>query len=161
MKPIDKRYGLTAKRIRKLLDYDPTTGVLRWRVRVSYNVFAGRIAGRSRSRGYYVVMIGNRTYAAHRLIWLHVIGHWPKEELDHINGNTFDNRFCNLREATRTENRRNNHIAKGIQQQKNRFRARIWINGKNVHLGCFATEHEARHAYLIAAKKHFGEFGVA
>lgn len=165
MKPIDTKQGLTAKRVRELFSYDPETGNLHWRERPSMKVMAGDAAG-NRLGEYLQITIDTRRYMAHRLVWLHVTGRWPKEQIDHINGKKSDNRFENLREATAAENTRNRKPHKGkrfglkgiSQHGENSFRAMIWVNGKNRHLGSFPTKEEAAEAYRRAARKHFGGF---
>ncbi len=86
---------------------------------------------------------------------------------DHINGDTLDNRRCNLRIATKSENninrpatKRNKLGIKGITYDANRmkFRVRIAANGQQLHLGRFNTIEEAQSAYRKAATKVHGEF---
>lgn len=88
-------------------------------------------------------------------------------EIDHINGNSLDNRKENLRVCTHAENGRNqkkpsNNTSgyKGVSLYKptNRFRADIQLNGKQNHLGYFKTALEAAEAYNEAAKRLFGDF---
>lgn len=87
-------------------------------------------------------------------------------EVDHINGDGLDNRRCNLRIATKTQNRQNIHMGrgacrfKGVQPttQSKRWMARIQVNGKSVYLGCFRTQEDAARAYDRAARCHHGEF---
>ena len=57
--------------------------------------------------GYLEGKILGKYYKAHRVIWLWMTGEWPKEQVDHINHDRTDNRWCNLREASRLENYRN------------------------------------------------------
>ena len=91
----------------------------------------------------------------------------PSLECDHINGNGLDNRRCNLRLCTRSQNNMNRHRScggssrfKGVGRHnpRNKWRAYIGDNGKLHHLGLFANEIDAAHAYDNAATELFGEF---
>lgn len=94
-------------------------------------------------------------------------GEWPSEFVDHINGNTGDNRICNLRLATREQNRQNiNHPSTksgvlGITWNKraNKWQAQIKKGNKNFYLGVFDSIDIAKEAY-ISAKKELHEYGV-
>src|SRR5689334_22074801 len=105
--------------LRKLLDYDPETGLFRWKARspamfdgnaTRCNRWNGRLAGKEagnvRGDGYRSIDVGNIKYLAHRLAWALHHGEEPIE-IDHINGDRGDNRYANLREVTRTENNMN------------------------------------------------------
>jgi len=90
-------------------------------------------------------------------------------EVDHINGNTFDNRKVNLRICSRSENSMNrkksnnkSSIYKGVSLYKRDMNwvSYIKINGKKISLGYFETEKEAAFAYNTAAIKYFGEFAL-
>jgi hypothetical protein len=90
-----------------------------------------------------------------------------KSLVDHVNGNSLDNRRCNLRTATHSQNTMNARAKrgsstglKGVSWNKNRkrFEARIRVNGKLLFLGKFVDKHEAHSAYCKAATEHFGEF---
>jgi len=89
--------------------------------------------------------------------------------IDHINGNTLDNRKCNLRICTHSQNscnskRRVDNTSgyKGVTFRKgsktNKWAAHIGINGVNKALGCYPTPEEAYAAYCKAAKELHGEF---
>lgn len=108
-----------------------------------------------------------KIYQAHRLAWLYVYGKFPDNFIDHINGITDDNRLCNLREATYYQNSINTKIRKtntigyrGVSYIKklNKYRARICVNKKQIHIGLYSTALEALEAYNIQAKIHFGNF---
>lgn len=113
----------------------------------------------------YVVSSGP-TILMHRLIM-----NAPKHlDVDHINGNTLDNRKCNLRLCTRQENSRNRGKSKGTFTSKykgvslsRRSKGTIWSaqichQRKCKYLGCFTSEHDAARAYNDAAKQYHGEF---
>lgn len=104
---------------------------------------------------------------AHRLAWLYVYGEWPDAEIDHINGNTGDNRISNLRPATRAQNganrgRQTNNASgvKGVcwHAQSGKWRAMIRISGKSRHLGLFNDIGAAAAAYARATVNRNGEF---
>ena len=85
--------------------------------------------------------------------------------VDHKDGNTFNNTRENLRLCSQSQNlqnrraRQNTHL-KGItfRRDRNRWRARIKYNGKELYLGYYRTQEEAHAAYLEAARKYYGEF---
>lgn len=102
---------LTAERLRELLSYDPETGIFR-RVATRRQVKSGDIAGSDDGKGYWRIRVNGEKHRAHRLAWLYVNGAWPIDQLDHINGDKLDNRICNLREATNSENQQNRSLPK-------------------------------------------------
>jgi hypothetical protein len=144
-----------------VLDYDSETGHLTWKVRTSCRVKVGSIAGTRMKLGYLSVGVGGRSVYAHRLIWLMLHGRWPHPTIDHRNGDRLDNRLCNLREATYTQQNGNlpsnkKHGLKGAVFHKQMGR---WVaQCQRRHLGCFDTELEAHEAYMAAAELAFGEF---
>lgn len=92
-----------------------------------------------------------------------VLGNYLKLEVDHINGDTLDNRMINLREANRSQNMANmrNHNPsgfKGITPIQNKWRAQICFKYRKISLGTFETKEQAAKAYDCAARKYFGEF---
>lgn len=159
----------TADRLRKVLAYDPDTGIFTRLVAFHRTRWEGKTAGGPGTRGYISIRFDGQRYKAHRLAWLYVHGEWPSGHLDHINGAPSDNRIANLRIVTDKQNtwNRKRHITnksgfKGVSR-KPRLRSTPWVaniqlDGVQVYLGCFATPEEAHVAYQKAARKHFGTF---
>jgi hypothetical protein len=156
---------LQQSRLKDLLDYDPETGVFRWKVSRG-GMAAGALAGRL-NKDYLEITVDGRSYQSHRLAWLYVFGLWPSDELDHTNMVKHDNRIANLRDATRGQNKTNGKRYctntsgfKGVSfhKKRNKFRAYIYTNYKHNHLGYFLTAQEAADVAYQAAVKAYGEF---
>lgn len=163
------RSALTAEQLRDVLNYDPATGIFTWKKMNRRHWLLGTVAGCPHSRGYVKIFVKGHTYFAHRLAWLYVRGEWPPEEVDHINGDRSDNRISNLRLATRSQNRANTFLRtdntsgiKGVSMHSTskRWRARVYRNGVETHLGFFNTKEEAAEAYRVAALESFGQFAA-
>lgn len=154
-----KEAKLTQARLKELLHYDPVTGLFTRRVTVSSSL-AGTVVGNVSVRGYVRIMIDYESYFAHRLAWLYMTGEWPAEDLDHADRVRSNNRWLNLREATRQHNLQNSSVRtdntsglKGVGRHKNRWRAQIQHDGKNHYLGLYATKEAAHGAYLNAKRQ--------
>lgn len=155
--------------LRALLDYDPSTGELRWRPRPvemflagtrrsplraqsSWNGhYAGKLALNSEIHGYRCGHIFGESQRAHRVIWKWMTGEEP-DTIDHINGNGSDNRWANLRSIPRAENARNvclprtntsGRVGVSYRRSKDRWIAQISANGRKVMLGTYRTKQEA------------------
>lgn len=157
---------LTRDRLRELLDYDPQSGIFRWRQERRGGVKAGDVAGCVHGAGKYrrwQIVIDRRHYKAHRLAWLYIHGTWP-ERIDHRNGNALDNRIGNLRVATQAENMANSVHPKGstglrgVSFYKNGYMAQISHKGRSVYIGRYATAEEAHAAWREAATRLRGDF---
>lgn len=162
---------ISAKRLREVLKYNPKTGHFTRIKMTGCKGHIGAIVGSKKKHGYIAIQIdGERDYA-HRLAWLYMKGRLPKE-IDHRNGIRSDNRWENLRKATRFQNNgnRKKHRGpwpKGVVKIKVKrphyksFWARIHFNNRVISLGLFHTPQEAHQAYLTAAKKQFGSYARA
>lgn len=164
----------TADYVRAVLDYDPLTGEFRWKYRPDrlrrWNTrYAGTIAGCVDTLGYrYIALtiIKKERWASHRLAWLFVHGKWPAHHIDHVNGDTADNRIANLREATNAENIRNRGATKistsgfkGVYRNgKFGWMGKIEVDYKQIYLGTYPTKEAAYAAYCEAAIRLNGEF---
>lgn len=146
--------------LKSMLDYDLVTGVFTWRDLHGFKN-KGKVAGHVNLTGYLRIKILRREYQAHRLAWFYVHGVWPKEFLDHRDGNRLNNAIANLREANAFQNARNAKHAGYSRAKGGGFRAYIYLAGKQIYLGRHDTEQAAREAYLAASIKHFGDFSSA
>jgi hypothetical protein len=91
----------------------------------------------------------------------------PGLQVDHINGNTLDNRKFNLRICTAAENTKNTKLKssntsgyKGVAWHTgtNKWRAYIVLDNRQKHLGLFKTKEEAALSYNEAALKYHKSF---
>jgi hypothetical protein len=167
-----KSLPLTVERIREVLDYDPETGVFRWRSRITpncHNVVVGAPAGTLDKNGYVVLQILRKKYFAHHMAWAIHYGEFANY-VEHKNRDRRDNRIENLRLSTHQQNTFNRGIYanntsgfKGVRYDnrkwhKKRWYAIIYVSGRPISLGYYDTAEEAAHAYNQAALKYFGEF---
>jgi hypothetical protein len=145
---------LTHASLLEMLHYDPASGVFTWLKRVAICLSIGDVAGRKTSGQYLQIKINYRAYLSHRLAWFYTHGSWPVGEIDHINGNRFDNRIANLRDVSVSLNQLNrfkqvpNRLGfTGLYAKRGRFGARIKVNGRQKYLGVFDTPEQASAAY--------------
>lgn len=165
--------------LRQLLAYDPSSGNLVWRERKPhhfknplYHAFwnrknAGNRADylaldRRRERNWMEVLILDKKYRAHRVIWAIHYGVWPEHQIDHINGDCADNRISNLRDVPDIVNKHNMPLTRrnrsgviGVFFTNEPGRSKPWIarirvNGKTIHIGAFKTKDEAAKARMDA-----------
>jgi hypothetical protein len=85
--------------------------------------------------------------------------------VDHENRDTLDNRKTNLRHVTKQQNAlnrtRSNTIGfKGVSFTRGRYQARLSVDGKNIHIGMYATAEEAARAYDAAMLEWAGPYAV-
>ena len=160
---------ITVKQARKNLRYDEATGLLWWRVRDSGRQM-NRPAGSTDGNGYILVGFRGKSYRASRLAFLIKLGRWPIGEVDHKNLRRSDNRWRNLREASRSDNQANSRIyknnasgAKGVSwhPQHKKWYVTIQKNRVVKFIGLFSNKQKARLAYIKAAKQLHGEFARA
>lgn len=156
---------ISRKRLKTLLHYDPETGELTRLKNATRSDLVGQAAGTITTHGYVSVCVDGQAYQAHVLIWYYVTGRWPPRFLDHENTVRHNNRWTNLRLATRQQNNANSVVSKnnllrvkGVRRiSKNRFNARLGQKS----LGCFSTVAAASAAYESAAERAYGAFARA
>lgn len=149
--------GLTQRRVKEILDYDPDTGVFTRKIS-NRSDRVGKEPGSRNTKGYIQIRIDGKLQVAHRLAWLYVYGVLPVDQLDHINGDKTDNRITNLREVTNKQNQENiplqiNNTSgyRGVSYVSNygKYRAYVCHHLTTYNLGYFDTPEEA----AVAAKR--------
>ena len=154
----------------KLL-YSPNKGVFYWIDPPSGHAqLLGEEAGTLARHGgkyYHVIKIDGIRYKRSRLAVLYMEGKMPPSCVDHISGDSTDDRWVNIRHATVTQNAWNHkgrkkkhcHLPMGVRMNPSgSYSARITVHKEQISLGAFATSHDAHKAYQEARRKYYGEF---
>lgn len=163
----------TPDALRQYVDYDPEAGTLT-RKAAPREIFASdkafhahkthvgkAVSVQQMPNGYGMIcVLGVRMYA-HRAIFAIVTGAWPEADVDHRNGNRMDNRWANLRSATRSENHQNRRARPTTgaywHKKSKRWQSQITIRGVTTWLGFFDRQEDAISAYE-AAKAEVHQF---
>jgi hypothetical protein len=158
---------LTQERLKEILHYDPDTGEWRWLIKPRDGMQIGDKAGWGRNRRH--IEFNGRQYRAARLAFFYMTGNWPSNDMDHKSRKSSDERWSNLRSATRLQNNQNAKLPitntsgyKGVYFNK---KLQMWVaqinnNKKHIYLGSFNTAKEAAYAYDRGARQYHGEFAV-
>ena len=162
---------MDAAKVRRFLDYDPGTGTMVWLNVSPYHrekngMLAGGVVPNQSGKFYHTISLNGRKYKRSRLAFAWMTGAWPTHQIDHINGDSTDDRWANLREATATQNAWNHrkrskasHLPMGVRSNPSgRFSARIAVNKRMVQIGTFDTAAEASEAYAAARRQYYGQF---
>ena len=146
-----------------LLDYNADTGEFVWSNGNSRNTRKGLVAGTKLSNRYIRIFIYGKLHQAHRLAWYMYYGKEPEYGIDHIDGDKHNNSISNLRDVPQSSNARNSSLSKancsgftGVTWMKKskKWRARIMLNGSDIHLGFFEDKQKAICARVRANKKY-------
>ncbi len=153
------------KDIKEHLRYDSTTGYLWW-IKPGLARQLHRLAG-TYNRDYPSVRFRWKIYYVHHVAWFLKTGKYPVQEVDHKDGNPRNNKWNNLRMATRSQQLQNARKSsantsghKGVvwSKEKQKWVAQIKHHRKTKHLGYHSEIKKACAAYAAAARKQFGEF---
>lgn len=169
--------------LRKLLEYDPETGILLWKWR-DHTWFS---CGHNGSKDTPGQILWNAKYSgkpaldckmamgkggnllrqhllSHRVIWKLHSGKEPVGKIDHFNGDNFDNRWVNLRDVTASQNSKNlalrsdntsGYVGVWWANHMQKWSAQIRSEGKVYCLGYFDDINDAVAARL-AKQQEFG-----
>lgn len=165
-KPLSKEFLL------HLFEPDFDNGKIYWKnppknlSRLKGNEAGFTCSGR-REKKYWFVRINKKGYKRGYLLFCMAFNDWPNECLDHINGDSIDDRPVNLRKASILQNvwnhkpyNKKSSLPSGVSKisESNKYQAKIQCMKRRMHLGCFDTPEEAHSAYLSKRKELYGEF---
>jgi hypothetical protein len=154
---IPRKEELTYDYFDELLNYDKESGKLYWKSKSSpySRIIVGEEAGCIRhykTNSYRIVVLKNTPYFVHRIIWLLVHKKWPDDQIDHIDGNSLNNKIQNLKSASNQENCRNQrkrlnnttgHPNIYWHTGKKKYSVSLRFNGKLNHIKDYQTLEEA------------------
>jgi hypothetical protein len=129
--------------VKELFDY--INGQLFWKIKPCVRVNVGDVAGCLVDKGYIQVTYRYRQYCVHRLIWEWHYGSIPEGYIiDHIDGNSLNNKIENLRMATDSQNQHNSKKPKnntsgikGVSPSRGKWKVTIYLNDKGYFFGRF------------------------
>lgn len=155
---------ITQNELFALLNYCPNRGVFTWLYKTSNRVKVGDVAGTKMINGYIGISVNGQRFYAHRLAWFYMTGDMPECEIDHINMDRADNKWANLRKATKKQNTENRtmvsnntsgHMGVYWVKQCQKWSAKIVHHKKQIYLGYFEDKAAAVEARQIAEKALF------
>lgn len=156
-----KRYLPSVDLILSAVSICHDTGIVKW-------VHSGKIAGAKyttkQGKSYRQIKLFGVVYPLHRVV-AKACGILTDEsmQVDHVNGNGLDNRICNLRQVTPSQNSQNSRMQKtntsGVpdvcfNKTVGKWQARISVNGKRISLGYYSSIDCAAKARKLAEIKY-------
>tara|TARA_R110000796_G_C14405954_1_gene418137 strand:+ start:280 stop:753 length:474 start_codon:yes stop_codon:yes gene_type:complete len=153
--------------LKESLEYNPDTGLFKWK-RITPNGTKGWFGGSLSGTGDLVIRVYWGLYKAHRLASLYMEGGFPKEVVDHIDGNRTNNKWENLRACSQSNNTLNSRVMsnntsghKGVYWRKDRRKWGVRVQVTPYHYKSFGSHEDFELACLIAdqvREKYHGEF---
>lgn len=160
------KFPLTIERLNWVLRYEREQGKFYWS-KPNKGILVGDEAGSINPNGYRTIMIDQKAHYAHRLVWFIEAGTWPKDIVDHINGDRDDNRIVNLRDVTSSRNSHNTWKLgnnnktgfRGVTRAGGKYIPQIMVDGVLEFIGytMFDTAEEAAKVYEARRLELFGE----
>lgn len=157
--------SISHKHLKFMLLYEKHTGLFIWQ----NGKYKGKIAGGKcgTTHKYITITIDGIAYLAHRLAIFYVNEIWPVDLVDHKDNNGLNNKWDNIRVATRSQNNYNQKThkngkipLKGVHFEKSSgtFVAQINVNKRKIKIGRFLTAELASRAYIKFAENLHKEF---
>lgn len=158
---------VTQERLKEILDYDPETGIFTWRETRGNRARGSQAGNLCRTNGYVGIGVDGKLLKAHRLAWLWMTGTFPAGDIDHKDLCRSNNRWENLREATKITNganrgleRHNTSGVKGVSwhAKSNKWQAQMVHSKKTYFLGYHADISMAALAVRLKREELCGVF---
>lgn len=161
---------ITQSRLKEVLVLNEDTGVFTNRCRRG-RYKEGETSGYT-VEGYTYITIDRKAYPAHHLVWLWHTGKLPDRsfDIDHRNLNRNDNKFPNLRKATRSQNMCNTVAHKdsssgiknvSFRKDTGKWAVRVSVEGKYKSFGSYEDRELAELVAQEVRHKYHGEFAYA
>jgi hypothetical protein len=151
---------ITVERLKEVYSYDEKTGMF------SHRSPSRKSRGfKSDSPNYRVIKVDGVSLYAHRAAWAYMTGSWPKEYIDHIDGDHLNNKFENLRDVSQSANMLNLKGASkknkasgllGVFRNRDKWVSRLVVDGVKHHCGSFDSPLDAHNSYLEAKVRLVG-----
>lgn len=162
----------TLEYLKTRISVDTVAGLVYWTDATKHHRnLIGKEAGSPRKnshteKSYWHVKVDTVALKRSQIVYLFATGKWPVLQIDHINGNSLDDRIENLREVTATQNAWNHKrrakkspYPMGVKRlPSGRFIARIGCNKTTHTFGPFSTASEASTTYQQKRKEFFNEY---
>lgn len=161
----------TIERLREVISYNQETGELTWLKNTSVRNVIGCCAGHfHKTQKYLVVGIDGCTLKGHQVAWALMTGSWPVTTVDHRDRNRGNNKWSNLRVASKFEQSLNQSIRKNnksgargvfnLRRGRLSFMAQIRFKGRMKYLGVYGSFEEAKEVRDLWESMLFGEFST-
>lgn len=156
----------TQEELKEYLYYDPKSGEFHWiKIPLKSSRRVGDRAGSTDGTvGYHTIKFKQKCYRRSRLAWFYMTGKWPTMSIDHKDNNRSNDRWENLRLATRQEQLFNQRLRTGKTTPKwsakegKKFRAKMHFKGEYINLGLYLTAEEAHEVAAKYARTLHGNF---